>query len=55
MQSVYLLEVTAEGEKSSLVTMSVLNGHIPNTNNADFACFLVSAFGSEWFTVDGIS
>jgi hypothetical protein len=38
----------------SSVNMSVLNGHIPLTKNSDLM-FGVSAFGSDWLTMDGMS
>jgi hypothetical protein len=35
--------------------MSLLNGHIPITKNPDLIFFGVSAFGSDWLTVDVMS
>jgi hypothetical protein len=45
----------AEGKKSSSVNMSVLVGHIRVTKNPYLMFFGASAFGSDWFTMDGMT
>jgi hypothetical protein len=52
---IILKSVKAEGDKSSSANMAVLNGHIPVTKNSDWMFPDESAFGSEWFTTDGMS
>jgi hypothetical protein len=55
----YYLEADSQSQTkaktSSPVNMSVLKRHIPVTKNPDLMFFGVSAFGSDWFSLDALS